>query len=368
MIKKSFSLILTIALIFTTAYAANSVAVPTIYRLTLEDAIELAYTDNPQLETNLYIQKGNKISYETAKYQSNQMRNVAVNVTSGIEQLCLKNGYYENAAKVQWDLSIIEHDKIRNKIAYDVTEAYYNCALMYKLEVAADNSYALATDNMKTVEAQYKLGLIAKLDYENAQLSVIRSKNALEANRLNRQIAIENLKILIHKENEDCIIEVSDDVDCSDYTSETQSDIEQALESRYDLTALRKSAELAQEYYTYARVLTEKSAAYNSGYASYMKAEYDYNNTKKLIALSIQSGYNNILTAKAEMNTAEKSYNINQKKYQSDNMKYQLGMITNLELTKSINDLYEAQTAFANAKIKYRLAVEKYKYEITVGL
>ena len=43
-------------------------------------------------------------------------------------------------------------------------------------------------------------------------------------------------------------------------------------------------------------------------------------------------------------------------------------MITNLELTKSINDLYEAQTAFANAKVKYRLAVEKYKHEITLGL
>ena len=43
-------------------------------------------------------------------------------------------------------------------------------------------------------------------------------------------------------------------------------------------------------------------------------------------------------------------------------------MITNLDLTSSINDLYSAQVSYANAKLTYRLAVEKYKYEITVGL
>ena len=365
--KRIISAVLSLLLVTTSALAQEP-AESSTYNLTLEDAIAMAYTDNPQLETNLYIQNGNKISYETARYQRYQMRNTIVNVSNGIEGIYLKNGYYENAAKVQWDLSILEYDKIRNKIAYDVTEAYYNCVLMDKLETAAENSYDMAVRNYKTVEAQYKLGLIAKLDFENAELSVIRAKNALDTNSFNREIALENLKILIHKDNENCTIVLSDDVDCSEYSSDVEADIQGAMETRYDLTALRKSAELADEYYSHAKVLGKASAAYNSGYASYMKANYDYDNTKKLITLSIRSTYNNILTSKAEMNTAEKSYNICQKKYQSDNMKYELGMITNLELTKSINDLYEAQTAFANAKVKYRLTVEKYKHEITLGL
>lgn len=366
--RKLFAIIISTMMIITTAYATDAEAETTVYNLSLADAIEMALADNPQLETNLYIQNGNKISYETAKYQRYQMRNAIVNVSNGIEGIYLKNGYYENAAKVQWDLSVMEYDKIRNKIAYDVTEAYYNCALMQKLETAADNSHTLAVNNFETVKAQYELGLIAKLDYENAELSVIRAKNALESNKFNRQIALENLRILLHKDNENCTIEVSDEVDCSEFVSDVEADIEKASETRYDLTALKKSAELAKEYYQHAKILTKASAAYNTGYASYMKADYDYNNTKKLISLSIRSTYNNILTSKADMDTAEKSYTICQKKYQSDKMKYELGMITNLELTKSINDLYEAQTSYANGKVKYRLAVEKYNHEITLGL
>ena len=33
-----------------------------------------------------------------------------------------------------------------------------------------------------------------------------------------------------------------------------------------------------------------------------------------------------------------------------------------------INELYDAQVSYANAKLGYRMAVEKYKYEISTGL
>ena len=61
-------------------------------------------------------------------------------------------------------------------------------------------------------------------------------------------------------------------------------------------------------------------------------------------------------------------YEIDLKEYDAAKLKYELGMITNLELTSCINDLYSSQVNYANAKLGYRLAVEKYKYEITIGL
>ena len=87
-----------------------------------------------------------------------------------------------------------------------------------------------------------------------------------------------------------------------------------------------------------------------------------------MIALLIRSAYNSICTSNADMETARQSYEMKQKEYESGKIKYELGMITNLQLTQIINELYEAQVNYANAKITYRLAVEKYKYEITIGL
>ena len=77
--KRIISAVLSLLLVTTSALAQEP-AESSTYNLTLEDAIAMAYTDNPQLETNLYIQNGNKISYETARYQRYQMRNTIMNV------------------------------------------------------------------------------------------------------------------------------------------------------------------------------------------------------------------------------------------------------------------------------------------------
>jgi outer membrane protein TolC len=68
------------------------------------------------------------------------------------------------------------------------------------------------------------------------------------------------------------------------------------------------------------------------------------------------------------MDISEMQYNIKRKEYNAAKLKYELGVIANVELTKAINDLYDAQVSYANAKLTYRMAIEKYKYEITTGL
>ena len=68
------------------------------------------------------------------------------------------------------------------------------------------------------------------------------------------------------------------------------------------------------------------------------------------------------------MDLSKAQYETELKKYDAAKLKYELGMITNNELTQTINTLYEAQISYANAKSNYRMAIEKYKYEITIGL
>ncbi len=339
------------------------------YSLSLDDAIEMAYTDNDRLNANGLEQYGNEINVVSAEITYLRMKKAPVKLPDGFDTTyCAKNGYGLAAAQMQLRLSQKEADKIKGSIAYETTQSYYNCALMNKLVNAAQNSYDLAIENHGMVDAQFNLGLIPKLDYENASIAVEKAANALNSYKLQRDLAYEQLKILLNKDTENCDIVLTDDIECSDYESNADADAIAAVDTRYDLMALREMRDLSEMYFELSDVLTENSAVYNQAKASFEKADYNYTNTCKLIGLSIKGNYNSILTAKADMHTAELTYNMKLREYESDKVKYELGMITNLELTETINDLYNAQVSFANAKLSYRMAVEKYKYEITIGL
>lgn len=347
----------------------NDISNPEItYTLSLADAIEMAITDNPQLVANTHRQNANYINIKSAQITKNSLKGLPLNISSGFETFCMKEGYYVEAAKTTYELSIKEAEKIKANISYNVTEAYYNVLLLQKLVYAAQNSYNLTVENINTVEAQYKLGLVSKLDYENAKISVTIANNTLSSYILNKDIAIDNLKILLNKYDEKCTIVLTDEIECEEYTSDVETDIVNALNTRYDITALKKQKKLAEQYFELSKPLTEETAIYNNAYASYIEAENNFENTKKLISLSIKSTYNNILTANANMNIAKEQYETEAKKLEAAKLKYELGMITNSELTQTINTLYEVQTNYANAKLTYRMAVEKYKYEISIGL
>lgn len=339
-----------------------------IYDLSLAEAIEMAFADNERLLANEQKQLAAEISIDSAYLSRKPYKKMVINVTSNFELYCLKEGYYIKTAQMSQRLAIAEADKIRSSIAYGVTEAYYNLVLMKKLTNAAQNAVNLAETNKIIVDEQYSLGLLSSLDYENASLASILAKSNLDSYVMNEAIAEENLKILLNIEDKNIKINPIDEIECEEFVSDSTQDAEKASESRYDLNALKESMELAYEYFDLSSVLTENSATYNSAYSSYLDAKYNYNYASKMTKLSVQSMYNTILSAKDKMDISEMQYNIKRKEYNAAKLKYELGVIANVELTKAINDLYDAQVSYANAKLSYRMAIEKYKYEITTGL
>lgn len=339
----------------------------TQYTLSLDDAVAMAFEDNDRINANLHKQRANDISVDTAYLTRKPYKKMPVNVTNNFEMYCLREGYYIKAAEMSLRLSKLEEGKIRSSISYEVTQSYYNLVLVRKLVNAANNAYNLALSNKAVVDEQFALGLIPRLDYDNALISVEMAKNALDSYLINEDIAQENLKINLGIE-EECDIILTDDIKCEEYISDSAQDIEKAMETRYDINALRETRDLAYEYMDLSTVLAESSEIYNKAYSSYLDAEYNYTSTLKLMKLSLKSAYNNIMTSAQNMSISQKQYDIKLREYEASKIKYDLGTISNIELTKAINDLYDAQVSYANAKLTYRMAIEKYKYEITTGL
>lgn len=346
---------------------------PNTYTLTLEDAIKLAMTDNPQLIANEYSQNANKINIKMAASNRSAVKKsmaqvpLALSQATTIEQLCARNGYYVSAAEVQYDLSVLEKDKITASIGYNVTNAYYNVVLIDMFVNAAKDSYTLAINNKKVVDAQYEQGLVSKLIYDNAGISVDAAKCELEAYELNRDIAMRNLKNLLNVKTHDNVILV-DKIEIQEFTSDVEADVKSALETRYDIIGAKKAFELAAEYLNISDAFTISSAVYNTAYADFTNREYQYKSAREGIELAIRSEYNTIVTTHSSMKIAERTCNMHLAEYEAAKVQYDLGMITNLELTDKINNLYKSQISYSQAKLNYRMAVEKYKYDITIGL
>lgn len=366
--KKLCALMVAIGMVFSCFGIASASEGGNNLELSLADAIDMALKDNPRIIANEYRQHGNDVNLDSAYLKRAPYKNMIVNVTNNFELYCLKEGYYIESAKMAQRLAVEENKKIRSSISYDVTQAYYNIVLIEKLCGAAQNAYNLALENKAIVDEQYRLGLIARMDYENAELSVVAAQNALNSRNMDLEIATENLKILLNLDDTDTSFVLTDEIECQEYASNPDEDVKKAMDTRYDVMALRENRDLASLYFDLTKVLTENSATYNSAYASYLEAESNYDSNTKLIGLSIRSSYNNVINGHANQDVAERQYYMALKEYEADKIKYDLGSISNMELTESINNLHDAQVAFANAKLNYRMAIEKYKYEITTGL
>lgn len=355
----------------TTQPMDTQTATPATYTLSLEDAIKLALTDNPQIIANEHTQVGNKYSVTVASSSAKQAKKASVPVGLGsastIEEVALKKGYYVSAAKLQQELCIKEKERIAANISYQVTNAYYNVVLMDMLVNDAKNSYTLALDNKRVIDAQNEQGYVASLTYDNADITVDAAKCELEAYELNRDIAMRTFKNQINVSHDSTVV-LTDKIEIEEFTSDVEKDIKSALETRYDIFGAKKSLELSEEYLDISDAFTTSSAVYNIAYADYVTKKYQYDNALKMIDLAIRSEYNTIVTTHSSMKIAERTCNMHLSEYEAAKVQYDLGIITNLELTEKINNLYKSQITYSQAKLNYRMAVEKYKYDITIGL
>ena len=59
---------------------------------------------------------------------------------------------------------------------------------------------------------------------------------------------------------------------------------------------------------------------------------------------------------------------IRERDYRASQIKYEMGLISNMELTSAMNELSQYRVQLQQARLTYRLAVDKYKYEISIGL
>ncbi len=365
MIKKFLALITVAAMILCVPCFAEESNAPLIYILTLEDAIDMALTNNQQLvacqvkkdaaETSLSVAKTEQYAAKKSPFAINEL-------------IYVKNGYAVAAQEMQIRLADAEYQQLTNRISYQVTEKYFQIKLAEQLVLIHENGVQMAEENQQLVSTQLTLGMVSELEAANAEIQVKRTSLALEDARRNLALAKEDFKIALGLSGP-CDFSLTDTVTMEEYLPDAATDIPKAMETRYDVAALREVAKLDELYFTITKKITaENTANYKNAESTYLQSKYNYDSNSRLIGLSIQASCNNIASTKGNLEIAELSLNVKQREYDTAKLKFEMGMITNLELVKTQTELLQCQTELESAKLSYKLAVEKYQYEITYGV
>ena len=340
---------------------------PTVYVLSLADAIELAVKDNPQLSACEAEQKSNYINLDAQKRTKRKYEKITASA-SNYDVMYIKKGYYVHTYEMMIRLNNKKVEQVKSQLAYNVTQSYFNYKIACSLREIAVNAHTLATENYNSVKTRFDLGMIAELDLKNAQLSVEQCKNTLTSYERKCALAKENLKFNLRLDGKNCDFILTDDITYDEFSADLETDLVAAYENRYDINALKENYLLSKEYFEYTKPLSPTTAKYQTAYSSYIQTEYEYSNNKKLIGLSIKNTYNSVLDASESLEIAKKSAEIAKKTYEINKVKFENGMITNSDLTKSLNDYLNSNISLENAKLTYKLAEEKYAYEISIGL
>ena len=372
MIKKLMALCLCFIVVSANVCVANDTQPNDIYNkdsytLSLAEAIELATKDNPQFLT--YDTKISDYKYQLERSRV-EMRNSKgpVKIPEGLQVIAIQKGYNVKQNEINFTAAQMEKEQAKNKLAYNVTEKYYNVKLSEALVKSSEDTYNLTRENEGHIKLQYELGMVSELDYKNACLAVIQAKANLDKYSRNLEIATEDFRIALQIQNPNAVFTLTDSIEKEEFSANLDEDTKKALESRLDVFKLKKTYEQSILYREAMQVAGKSSTYYSSANSNVIQCEYAYENNKKLIALSIKSTYNNVFNAEDALSVAEAKAELKEQEYTVAKLKYDLGLITNGELTNAMLNLSSANVELDNSKLTYKLAVQKYLYEITLGL
>ncbi len=337
------------------------------YVLSLEDSIKMAL-ENDQTYKNfdsalLDAQK----QIDNAKIDQREIKG-SIPLPSGISMVAVKQGYYVEQAKIGLETTKRSKQQYEKRTAYLITQSYFGVKVAEESVKTAQIAYDLAADNKKNVDLQFSLGMVSELDVKNAQYTLNEAKAQLDKYTRSLHLTYKSFASSLFIEESDVVFVLTDEITYEEFAPDLKSDTEKAVDIRLDLYQLKSVAMQAERYANVTKLLGQTSAEHSSATQSKLTAESNYKNAVRQVDIQINSVYNSILDSRDALKLAEENYAIRKQEYEVAVIQYDLGIITNSQLITIMNIMTGSKIQLDNAKLTYKLAVEKYKCETNVGL
>ena len=281
--------------------------------------------------------------------------------------------------------------KAYNDMRATVTNGYFDMLQADNMQQLGRESVTRLADHLKNVEAQYEVGVVAKVDVLRSQVELANAKQSLIKAENAYQIAEANLNKIVglpmdtQLKLDDILVYAPYENDmqyCLDYAAKHRPELEQAKQQvEAAKGALRVAisghmpqvAAVAQQKWSdnnwpgdengnWGVGVTVNLNIFDSGVtvskihgaeADLAKAHETYRDTVDLVNLDVRSNYLNMREAEKRIDTTKLAVSQAEEDYRIAQLRYMNGVGTN-------TDVLDAQVALTDAKTNYLQAMYDY--------
>ena len=373
-------------------FTAGSVSAANTVQLNLEDAVQMALENNRSIKSALADVDAAKWNLSKYRRQTGVTFSLSSAVNRANDTLALAqhngdNTYYTNSASASiplYNFSLrsgieaagyglnsadVTLENTKQTVRYQTTADYYNILNYKNLIKVQEDTVRAYQEHLDNVNAQYRVGTVAKSDVLSSQVNLANAQQALTTAQNNYDIAVATLNNVIGLPT-DTVLEIDEELKHPSYNLNLEDCTTYALNNRADGAAAYYAVKQAE-----AGINTAKAGWYPTVTASASKAiegkhafKTDHSNTWVFGATANWNVFDNGVTA-ASIHNAEASLVKAQENLKAQDETIQLDVRTALlNLQAAEKNIGTMETAVKQAEEDLKIANVRYSAGVGTNL
>ena len=336
--------------------------------LSLEDATQIMMKDNPTLQENA-------LDVESAQVDAAQYKK-AINKSEKIyENKQREDSKYIEYIKIQaltrdYILANVQRNQeaVTEKLKADVENAYFGLLQAEKSLEIYKADLKVANDLFEQTKKKFELGLVAKQEVLNSELSMIKAQsqlqsaeNTLKTSKMSFNTTLGNNVMTEIKLTDELSYTPFEEISIADAISKALIDRNEIKSKEYNY----EKAELTLEMYDkkYSEIMYEHKVQK----VNVEKAKQDLENTKRSVEVEVRSNYLDIIAKQQEIIAGQKSVELSEEALRMSQLSYEAGLSVLSDVQSAQSTLQQAKLGLLKATLDYNLAVLTFEDSMGVG-
>jgi|GEM_PF-1094893 len=386
--KKRIQAFVVCIMLLTAAMPSYGVEDTEVMSFTLEQAVEYALANNPQIAISETGLEKAKVQVKEAEAAVREVRKAQrnVNKASGgtvpkipstsmasavfnFNNLLIEDGLYKRTAEMGLLLAEKRKIQVEETLKFMVENSYFNL-LNAQNKLNIQNSILdLAKKNVEITNQKYSQGLVSEMDVISSNIALAQAETEKKAAERDLQYAQMNFNRTVGLPLT-ATVQLIDQLKANPPVEvDIEQKIKEALENRMEVIQASEQYEVDKlNFEITGKWYTPNTYKYQEAKYTMDSSAYALEKTKQTIELSVHKAYMDMLNAYGSLTVLEQSVDQVRKVYEISEIKYKAGMATNTETLDSLNKLKEIELQREQVLLAYNLAQKQFEISCGVGL
>jgi len=336
-------------------------ASPPVLTLSLNDAIDKAILNNPQVGMAAADKKKKDLAYTQAKRASVRM---ADSSGGGTYQANLTQYITPKVAQLEGEQAEKVYEITINGVKVEVEQAFYNLIQAKEKQTIAENALLRADDQLKIANAKFNIGSVAKQEVLAAEAAQASARAALTSARNTYHLNTMELDTIMGLDL-NTVLDPQGVFTFEKQEFELQKLLDTAMVKESSIIKAQDSYEMAQWNYDYTK------SYYGPYNEDTIKSEQDkitaglsLQKTKDNLITNVNKNYYSKLALEEQYDYLLKNVELKKEVYRLTQLSYEVGMSTLLDAQKASDAEKQAELDLSDCVYQYNVLKSSLKYSI----